>query len=78
MRMRAKFRITKIEKSETSESLTMNAVYADKYGPDGVNEDNDFARWTPWGELKMGITNPNLLGVFNEGDKVYIDFTKAE
>jgi hypothetical protein len=76
--MRAKFKIQSVEKHEGSESLTLTAVGADSYGSGGLNEDNDFARWTPFGELKMSINNPDLLGVFNEGEKYYLDFTKAE
>lgn len=75
--MRAKFKLDKIEKHENSESLTWSAVGADQYGKDGENEDNHFARWTPYGVLNMTINNPNLLGHFNEGDKYYLDFTKA-
>jgi hypothetical protein len=77
-RMRAKFKIQKVEKHGSGETLTLSAVGADTYGTDGVNEDNDFAIWTPFGELTMGINNPALLGVFNEGEKYYLDFTKAE
>jgi hypothetical protein len=56
----------------------MAPVYADTYGPQGENEDNDFARYTPSGQLTMTVTNPNLINQFKEGDKYYIDFTKAE
>jgi hypothetical protein len=78
VRMRAKFQVTKVVRSETSESLSFSAVGADKYGPNGENEDSDFARWTPSGQLHMSVTNPDLLGKFNEGEKYYLDFSKAE
>jgi hypothetical protein len=26
----------------------------------------------------MSVTNPNLLGTFKEGEKYYLDFTKAD
>lgn len=76
--MRAKFKVDSIEKYEGSEALTLSAVYADSYGENGESEDNDFARWTPFGELRMTVNNPNLLGAFKEGEKYYLDFTKAE
>jgi hypothetical protein len=78
-RMRAKFRVFKVESyDENSEILSFSAVGAVKYGEAGENEDNDFARWTPSGELKMGVTNPDLLGTIKVGEKYYLDFTKAE
>lgn len=77
-RMRAKFKIDKVEKHEGSETLTFSAVGADNYGANGESEDNDFARWTPYGALTMGINNPDLLGKFTEGEKYYLDFTKAD
>jgi len=76
--MRAKFKIVNIQRGETSELLKFSAVCADNYGEHGENEDNDFARYTPYGELSMSVTNPDLLGKFNEGEKYYLDFTKAE
>lgn len=77
-RMRAKFNLQSIKKYEGGERLNFSAVCPNKFGENGENEDNDFARWTPSGELSMTVTNPDLLGVFNEGEKYYLDFTKAE
>lgn len=84
--MRAKFEVVKVEtfrgkdkETVISEQLKLNAAIAHtKYGENGENEDNDFARWTPSGELVMNITNPNLFGTMKEGDKYYLDFTKCE
>jgi len=81
--MRAKFFVTKVEGSEatttppTSEGITMIAVTEKPFDAGGNSEDNSFATWTPSGELKMTITNPNLLGVIKEGQKYYLDFTEA-
>lgn len=77
-RMRAKFTVQSIEKYEGGENLYFYAVCPDKFGENGENEDNDFARWTPSGNLSMSVTNPDLLGKFNEGEKYYLDFTKAD
>lgn len=77
--MRAKFRITKIEKPyEGCEKLTMMAVTDKPFDEHGASEDNSFARWTPEGELTISIQNPALLQQFKEGDPYYLDFTKAE
>jgi hypothetical protein len=75
--MRAKFKVTHVDRYEGQETLTLTAVCADQFGPEGESEDNDFARWTPYGELKMSVNNPNLLGIYNPGDKVYLNFTKV-
>jgi hypothetical protein len=44
VRMRAKFKLQSIEKYEGSEALHFSAVCPDKFGENGENEDNDFAR----------------------------------
>lgn len=77
--MRAKMRISKIEMIEGCETLTMSAVCkSGAYPADGSDEDNSFAKFTPTAELKMSITNPNLLGMFKPGQKFYVDFTHSE
>lgn len=76
--MRAKFRVTQVEVvNETYQNVTMHAVSEAPFDQDGVSEDNSFARWTPSGELRMAIQNPDLMGVLQEGQKYYLDFTPA-
>lgn len=75
--MRAKFKVVSVKRTESSELLNMTPVGALSYGENGENEDNDFARYTPVGNLEICVTNPDLLGVFNPGDTYYLDFTKA-
>lgn len=74
--MRAKMKVSGVNKSETSERLTFCAVYKDSsYPADGSDEDNTFAKWTPHAELVMTVNNPELFDKFNVGDKFYLDFT---
>jgi hypothetical protein len=74
--MRAKFLVTKVEvNSETFQTVNMMAVSSKPFDADGNSEDNSFARWTPSGELRIGISNPNLMGKLKEGEKYYLDFT---
>lgn len=62
-----------------SESLTFNGVCKDgAYPADGTDEDNSFALWSPYVNLEIAITNPNLWGQFKPGDKFYVDFTPAK
>jgi len=76
--MRAKFRVAKVEKFETSERITFAAVAKSTgYPADGSDEDNSFAKWTPSAELTMTITNPALHGQFEVDQKYYADFSPA-
>lgn len=77
--MRAKMRVSSVHKfNEEGEQLTFNGVSkADGYPPDGSDENNSFALWTPAAELRMTVTNPALIGKFAIGDTFYVDFTPA-
>lgn len=82
--MRAKMQLSGIkqfvnpEGKVTQENLTFRAVCkSTSYPADGTDEDNTFALWTPNAELTMTINNPALIGTMVEGEKYYVDFTKA-
>lgn len=75
--MRAKFHLNSIENFGGQEQLKFMAVSA-KFGPNGESEDNTYARYTPSAELKMTVTNPELLGKFKPGQKFYVDFVETE
>lgn len=77
--MRAKMQVSSVEKhSETSETVRFRAVSGtDPYGPNGESDDNTFARYTPSGECSLQISNPDLLGQHEVGQKFYVDFTPA-
>ena len=77
MKMRAKMRVSKVVTHESCEELQFSAVGKNGYPPDGSDENNSFARWTPTAYLSMTITNPELRGKFAEGDTFYVDFTPA-
>ena len=77
--MRAKMKISEIQQFSDAQRLTLSGVGNDgAYPEDGASDDNTFARWTPQADMTMTINNPNLLGQFEEGQKFYIDFTRAE
>jgi hypothetical protein len=81
--MRAKLQITKVETHKTDkgetlqETVSMMPVTSKPFNPDGENEDNTFARWTPGGTVSLTISNPKLFGKFTEGQRFYADFTPA-
>ena len=79
--MRAKMRVasvTKYGEPPTQVNLTFGAVgKSDGYPPDGSDENNTFAKYTPNASLQMSIQNPALLDKFQEGQQFYVDFTPA-
>lgn len=77
--MRAKMVVNSVTRLSGCEQLVMTPVSkTGGYPEDGLDEDNTFAKFSPSGELKLTITNPNLMGRFNPGEKYYLDFMKAE
>ena len=78
--MRAKLQIASVTKhSKTCEQLKFNGVCKNGgYPSDGSDEDNTFALFSPSVSLDITITNPNLIGKFEPGQKFYVDFTPAE
>ncbi|MDE3022276.1 MAG: hypothetical protein KGI54_10485 [Pseudomonadota bacterium] len=77
--MRAKMQIQNIEKFESgNERLVFTAVSKNEaYPEDGSDEDNTYAKFSPSADLEIYIANPALWGKFKEGEKYYVDFTKA-
>ena len=67
-KVRAKFHVDSIQNNE----ITMSC----KYSPE-VPEDQSFVQATPWGEVKMSITNPQALAFFKVGQSYYADFTEV-
>lgn len=77
--MRAKMLVNEVKRYEHSEILTMAPVCkSGSYGPDGLDEDNTFAKFSPSGQLTLTVANPALFGRINPGEKYYLDFTKVE
>ena len=78
--MRAKFILHRVEVNsyDNSRRIHLRAVTEKPFSPDGVSEDNEFARWTPSGDLTMHVANPNLYSRLTEGAKFYLDFVPAD
>lgn len=78
--MRAKFAVSHVVKHEGgSETVNFTAVSkSGGYPADGSDEDNTFAKWTPSAQCSIQITNPELQGKFEPGQKFYVDFTPAQ
>ena len=78
MLMRAKMKVSNLEKGNGFEILTMKAVGKNSpYSEDGLDENNTYSKWTPMANLTMHINNPNLHEKFKVGQEFYVDFTLA-
>lgn len=78
---RAKVTLRAIEKNSyqpSGERQKFSCVSGGKYGPNGENEDNSFARYTPDGNIELTVTNPDLVGAHELGTDFYVDFTPIE
>lgn len=65
----AKFKCNEVKDGQVS----LSAVY----DPNPESENGKFFKYTPWGDLKMGIVNDNALSQFEEGKEYFITFEKA-
>jgi len=67
MQVRAKF---------ICEEIDSNAVKFRAVTRDGENV--DWSKWTPWGTIQMGISNPEALAAFEVGREYTVDFNQVE
>lgn len=67
--VRCKFECSTLENGK----VRMTAAY-----DPNVPEDQQYCKYTPWGNLEMQVDNPNVDGFFVPGKKYYLDITPAE
>lgn len=58
-----------ISKSDTSVTFTPVT--------DGSEENKSFSKWTPWGEIRLGISNETLMNQLTPTDEYIVTFTKV-
>jgi hypothetical protein len=71
MSVRAKFKVASITKDENGASIILRPVVS------GSKENEQFFRWTPSGEIKIGTINAAAAEQFEPGVEFYVDFTPA-
>lgn len=77
--MRAKVLVQRVDRGIGADHITACPVArSGGYPDDGYDEDNTFAKFSPGGEFKLDIANPNLVGKIEPGQKFYVDFTLVE
>lgn len=74
MSVRAKFKV----RSNEAVSGNGNTIILDAVGKDGCPENADFFRWTPSGQITMGVVNEAAAEQFKVGAEMYVDFTPVE
>lgn len=57
-----------------AEEITMSPVYSDKEG----SPNKAWSRWTPSGQLKFTVTNPNVFGRILPGQFYMVELTRCD
>lgn len=57
-----------------SEEITASAVYSDKEG----SANKQWSKWTPSGQLRFNVNNPDALGKVLPGQFYYVDLTPTD
>ena len=78
MYARCKFTVANVEdnphkSAEREVKVTLNTIYS----PD-VPEDVQFSIYTPNGDMKFYVNNPNVIDMFEIGKEFYVDLTPVE
>ena len=82
MAVRAKCRVTGRHEmrgvTKGDNNITVQVTLQPVYGgeDDGANE--QWSKWTPSGELRLSITNPNAYKQFELGQAYFVDFSPAD
>jgi hypothetical protein len=72
MSVRAKFRVYSVTDYGNQKQVTLSAV------ADNGGSNKSWAKYTPSGELKMTIDNPEASDQFAPGQHFFLDFTPTE
>lgn len=59
--------------SDVAADIRMVPVY-----DDGNPENKSWSKWTPSGEVRLFVTNPDAIAQFEPGKSYYVDFTRAD
>ena len=75
--LRAKFKVWTIVHSpaitpDVCAEVRLNAVYED-----GGGDNKSWSKYTPSGEIRMFITNPDAIEQFEVGKSYFVNFTPA-
>lgn len=73
----AKFKVSDIKKFGEGESSYQQVILYPVYSSDKDSPNYSWSKWTPSGELKMTITNPNAYEQFAVGKVFLMTFAEV-
>lgn len=72
MTVRAKFKVQSLtDAGDGMKSIVLQPVIGDN------PENKEFFKWTPSGQISLGVLNPSAAEQFEIGKEFYVDFTPA-
>jgi len=72
--MRAKFSCMSNEPSSDGETYVLKFLPVSS----GSEENRDFFKYTPGGQIELYVVSPGVAGQIEVGHDYYVDFTKVE
>jgi len=69
--------VMSVTSSKYSDAVEFSCVSGKPKPTGGGYEDNEFARATPSGSMKLQIDNPSLRGAFKPGMVCYVDIAEV-
>jgi hypothetical protein len=70
--VRAKFIVQEVAQTVQGGKLKLMPVTG------GSPENEQFFKWTPYGQIEIGTINPEAIKQFEPGKEFYVDFTPVE
>lgn len=70
--IRAKFLVSEVIQTIPGGKIKLMPVTS------GSPENEQFFKWTPYGQIEIGTINPEVIKQFEPGKEFYIDFTAVE
>lgn len=79
MNVRAKFRVTTVSKTANNYGGNAGTVEQNEVKLSAVSDDanKSWSKWTPGGEIRMTINNPDAFDQFKVGECYFVDFSDA-
>lgn len=71
MQIRAKFRVSAVTPHAEGSVVSLEAVTG------GSVENESFFKWTPSGQIQLGLLQPETAAAFRVGGYKYVDFSDA-
>lgn len=71
MKTRAKFSCVEVVPTSDTWKVRLTPVYS------GSEENRDFFKWTPGGEITLQVVGSDTAGQFKAGHDYYVDFTEV-